>query len=126
MAHPVPDAKLDGRLMEGTTYLELRLWGCLWTVYSLRGPLEQSVLNRLPAARQEEGSTETKPPECSALELQLDYGHLNWESLARPMVDIALDRRPMKGLAIPLPVESLGLAMAPSGNTWNRYLYLDR
>ena len=30
------------------------------------------------------------------------------------MVDVALDRRPMKGLAVPLPVESLGLAMAPS------------
>ena len=29
------------------------------------------------------------------------------------MVDVALDRRPMKGLAVPLPVESLGLAMAP-------------
>ena len=39
---------------------------------------------------------------------------MNWESLARPMVDVALDRRPMKGLAVPLPVESLGLAMAPS------------
>ena len=30
------------------------------------------------------------------------------------MVDVALDRRPMEGLAVPLPVESLGLAMAPS------------
>ena len=55
-----------------------------------------------------------KPAERSALALQLDDGHLNWESMARPMVDVALDRRPMKGLAVPLPVESLGLAMAPS------------
>ena len=44
----------------------------------------------------------------------LDYGHLNLESLARPMVDVALDRRSMEGLAVPLPVKSLGLAMAPS------------
>ena len=30
------------------------------------------------------------------------------------MLDVALDRRPMEGLAVPLPVESLGLAMAPT------------
>ena len=72
-------------------------------------PLEQLVLNTLLVARPTEGSTEMKPPERSALALQLDYGHFNWESLARPMVDIALDRRPMNGLAVPLPVESLGL-----------------
>ena len=60
-----------------------------------------------------EGYTETNSPERSAPASQMDCGHLNWESLARPMVDVALDRRPMKGLAVPLPVESLGLAMAP-------------
>ena len=30
------------------------------------------------------------------------------------MVDVALDHRPMEGIAAPLPVESSGLAMAPS------------
>ena len=30
------------------------------------------------------------------------------------MLDIVLDRRPMEGLAVPLPVESLGLAMTPT------------
>ena len=90
---------LDSGLMEGTSCPE---------------PLERSVLNTLLVARPMEGSTEMKPPEHSALALQLDDGHLNWESLARPMVDVALDRRHMKGLAVPLPVESLGLTMAPS------------
>ena len=121
LEHPrrLPDATLDGRLMEGTTYLEHSALGVSldsglmeWT--SSPEPLEQSVLNTLLVARPTEGSTETKPPERSALALQLDDGHLNWELLARPMVDVALDRRPMKGLAVPLPVQSLGLAMAPS------------
>ena len=35
------------------------------------------------------------------------------KSLSRPMVDVALDRRPMEGITAPLPVESSGLAMAP-------------
>ena len=107
---------VDSRPMEGTTKLEHSVLvesldsGLTEGMLSLE-PLEQSVLNTLLVARPTEGSTETKPPERSALVLQLDYGHLNWESLARPMVDVALDRRPMKGLAVPLPVESLGLAM---------------
>ena len=129
---------LDSGLMEGMLSLE---------------PLEQSVLNTLLVAQPMEGTTETDPPERSALASQLDYGHsnldsparpmlditqdeitdtdtdlsersvlathlehgfLNLESLVRPMVDVALDRRPMEGLTAPLPVESLGLAMAPS------------
>ena len=115
--------------MEGTTKLDHSVLveslgsGLMEGMLSLE-PLEQSVLNTLLVARSTEVSTETKPPERSALALQLDYGHLNWESLARPMVDVALDRRPMKGLAVPLPVESLGLAMAPSSE--HIYLYLDR
>ena len=36
------------------------------------------------------------------------------EPLARPMLDVALDRRRMEGLAVPLSVESLGLAMTPT------------
>ena len=39
---------------------------------------------------------------------------MNLESLSRPMVDVALDRRPMEGITAPLPIESSGLAMAPS------------
>ena len=116
---PVPKITLDGRLVEGTTYLEHSVLGVSLDSGLMEGtscpePLERSVLNTLLVARPTEGSTEMKPPERSALALQLDDGHLNWESLARPMVDVALDRRPMKGLAVPLPVESLGLAMAPS------------
>ena len=105
--------------MEGTTYLEHSVLGVSLDSGLMEGtscpePLERSVLNTLLVARPMEGSTEMKPPERSALALQLDDGHLNWESLARPMVDVALDRRHMKGLAVPLPVESLGLTMAPS------------
>ena len=99
LEHLVLVGSLDSGLTEGMLSLE---------------PLEQLVLNTLLVARPTEGSTETKPLEHSALALQLDYAHLNWESLARPMVDVALDRRPMKGLAVQLPVESLGLAMAIS------------
>ena len=128
-AHPVPKITLDGRLMEGTTYLEHSVLGVSLDSRFMEGtsspePLEQSVLNTLLVPRPTEGSTETKPPERSALALQLYDVHLNWESLARPMVDVALDRRPMKGLAVPLQVESLGLPMAPSSK--HLYLYLDR
>ena len=35
--HRRPDVTLDGRLMEGTTYLEHSALGCLWTVDSWRG-----------------------------------------------------------------------------------------
>ena len=80
-----------------------------------------------------EGITDTDPSERSALAMHLDYGHLNLESparpmlgvtrdgitdtdpsesLARPMVDVALDRRPMEEITAPLPVESSGLVMA--------------
>ena len=36
-AHPVPDATLDGRPMEGTTNLEHSVRWSLWTVDSRRG-----------------------------------------------------------------------------------------
>ena len=108
-AHQVPNTTLDGRPMEGTTKLEHSVLvesldsGLTEWMLSLE-PLEQSVLNTLLVSQPTEGSTETKPPEHSALALQLDYGHSNLESLARPMVDVSLDRRPMEGLAVPLPV----------------------
>ena len=59
MAHPVPDATLDGRLMEGTTNpepLEHSVLvgsldsGLMEGMLSLE-PLEQSVLNTLLVAR---------------------------------------------------------------------------
>ena len=113
-AHPVPDATLDGRHMEGTTTLEHSVLVVYLDTEGMLSPepWEQSVLNTLLVARPMEGSTETTTPERSALASQLDYGHLKLESLARPMLDVALDRRPMEGLAVPLSVESLGLAMA--------------
>ena len=57
--------------------------------------------------------TDTDPSERSALATHVDYGLLHSESLWRPMVDVALDRRPMEGITAPLTVESSGLAMAP-------------
>ena len=48
--------------------------------------------------------TDTDPSERSAPVSHLDYGPLNLESLSRPMVDIALDHRPMEGITAPLPV----------------------
>ena len=50
--------------------------------------MEQSVLNTLLVARPMEGTTETDPPERSALASQLDYGQSNLESPARPMLEI--------------------------------------
>ena len=100
LEHSVLVESLNSRLTEGMLSLE---------------PLEQSVFNTLLV---------TRP---TALSSQLDYGHLNLESLARPMLDVALDRRPMEGLAVPLPVESLGLAMAPTSAPMEIVsVYLDR
>ena len=78
MTHPIPDATLDGRLMEGTTNPEHSVLvgsldsGLMEGVLSLE-PLEQSVLDTLLVARPMEGITETDPPERSALASQLDY-----------------------------------------------------
>ena len=58
--------------------------------------------------------TDTDPSERSALATHMEYGLGKLESLSRPMMDVALDRRPMDGITAPLPVESSGLAMAPS------------
>ena len=78
VAHPVPDTTLDGRLMEGTTYLEHSVLGVSLDSVLMEGmsnpePLEQSVLNTLSAARPEEGITE----EIS-----------DWEPVALPVPDI--------------------------------------
>ena len=75
-AYPVPKITLDGRLMEGTTYLEHSVLGVSLDSGLMEGtlspePLEQSVLNTLLVTRPTEGSTETKPPERSALVLRL-------------------------------------------------------
>ena len=61
-AHPVPKIALNGRLMKGTTYLEHSVLGVSLDSGLMEGtsspePLEQSVLNTLPAARPEEGTT---------------------------------------------------------------------
>ena len=58
--------------------------------------------------------TDTDPSERLVLATHLKHGLLDLESLSLPMVDVALDRRPMEGLTAPLLVESSGLAMAPS------------
>ena len=96
MAHPVPDATLDGRLMEGTTNPEHSVLvgfldsGLREGVLSLE-PLEQSVLDTLLVARPMKGIMETDPPERSALASQLDYGQSYLESPARPMLNIIQD-----------------------------------
>ena len=87
VAHSVPDTTLDGRLMEGTTYLEHSVLGVsldsgLVAVMSSMEPLQQSVLNTLLVARPEEGITE---------ELS------DWELVALPVPDITLDGQPMEG-----------------------------
>ena len=41
------------------------------------------------------------------------------------MVNVALDRRPMEGITAPLPVESSGLALAQTVDTWNIRLVRD-
>ena len=56
MASPVPDPNLDGRLMEGTTYLEHSALGVSLDSGLMEGmsspePVEQSVLNTLWVAR---------------------------------------------------------------------------
>ena len=50
-----------------------------------------SSLEPLLVTRPMEGITETDPSERSALAMHLDYGHLNLESPARPMLEITRD-----------------------------------
>ena len=107
VAHPVPDTTLDGRLTEGTTYLEHSALGVsldsgLMAGMSSLEPLEQSVLNTLLAARPVQVITETDSESASQ---------------SRPLLDVALDCRTMEGISVPLLIESSGLVLAPdSGN----------
>ena len=92
VALPVPDITLDGRLMEGTTYLEHSALGVsldsgLMAGMSRLEPFKQSVLSTLLVAQPVEVLTETDTPERSALASQVDYGHSNLELSARPMLD---------------------------------------
>ena len=75
--------------------------------------MESPARLMLDITKDEITDTDTDPSERSAQATHLEYGLLNLESLSRPMVDVALDRRPMEGITAPLPVESSGLAMAP-------------
>ena len=65
------------------------------------------------------GNTEMKTDtlERSALATHVDLELLHVESLSRPMVNAALDHRPMEGITAPLPVELSGLALAPDKRT---------
>ena len=86
-ASPVPDTRLDGRLMEGTTYLEHSVMGVslesgLMAGMSSLEPLEQSVLNTLLVARPCEEITEKIS---------------DWEPVAHPVQDTTLDGRLMEG-----------------------------
>ena len=92
VALPVPDIDLDGRPMEGTTYLEHSALGVsldsgLMAGMSRLEPFEQSVLSTLLVTRPVEVLTEADTPERSALASQVDYGHSNLDLSARPMLD---------------------------------------
>ena len=95
VASPVPDATLDGRLMEGTTYLEHSALGVsldsgLMEGMSSSEPVEQSVLNTLSAARPDRVITE----ETS-----------DWEPVAHPVPDATLDSGLMEGTSRTEPLE---------------------
>ena len=102
VAHPVPDITLDGRLMEGTTYLEHSVLGVSLDSGLMEGmwslePLKQSVLNNMFSATQpEEGITE---------ELS------DREPVALPVLDITRDGRPMEGTTY-LEHSALGVPLA--------------
>ena len=88
--------------------------------------LESPARPMLNITQDEITDRDTDPSERSALATHLEYGLVKLKSMSRPMLDVALDRRPMEGITVPLPVESLGLAMAQAVNPWNTYLDLDR
>ena len=81
------DATLDGRLREGTTYLEHSAPGVSLDSGLMEGmaclePLEQSVLNTLLVARPSETSTERIA---------------DWEPVTYPAPDATLDGRLREG-----------------------------
>ena len=92
VAHPVPDINLDGRPMEGTTYLEPSALGVsldsgLMARMSRPEPLKYSVLGMLFVARPVEALTETDTPERPALASQVNHGHSKFKLSAPPMLD---------------------------------------
>ena len=96
----LPDTTLDGRLMEGTTYLEHSVLGVSLDSGLMEGmlslePLEQSVLNTLLVARPGKSITE----EIS-----------DWEPVAHPVPDTTLDSRPMEGTTY-LEHSALGVSL---------------
>ena len=56
---------------------------------------------------------DTDPSEHSAPMTNVDFGFLQLDARSCPLGNVALGRRPMKGITVPLPVESSGLALAP-------------
>ena len=139
VAHPVPNTTLDGRLMEGNTYLGHSALGVsldsgLMAGMSRPEPLEQSVFGTLLVARPVEALTETDTEERPALASQVNYEDSKLKLSARPMLDADLDtdlsehaapmtdldlgnddlgRRPMEGITDPRLVELSGLALVP-------------
>ena len=88
MAHPVPDINLDGRPMEGNTYLEPSALGVSLDSGLMQGllcpePLEQSVLGALSAIRPDG----TDKPERPALASQMHHKQSCFQSSARPMMN---------------------------------------
>ena len=88
MVHPVPYINLDGRPMEGNTYLEPSALGVYLDSGLMEGllcpePLEQSVLGALSVIRPDE----TDRPERPALASQMHHKQSCFQSSARPMLD---------------------------------------
>ena len=88
VSHPVLDVNLDGRPMEGTTYLEhsapgVSLDSGLMDGMSRPELLEQSVLGALSVVRPQETDT----PEPQALASQVNHGQSHLKSSAQPMSD---------------------------------------
>ena len=88
VSHPVRDVNLDGRSVEGTTYLEHSVPGVSLDSGLMEGMsrpelLEQSVLGALLVVRPEETDT----PERPALASQVNHGQSHLKSSARPMSD---------------------------------------
>ena len=89
VAHPVPDINLDGRPMEGNTYLEPSTLGVSLDSGLMEGmsrlePLEQSVLGALSVVRPDETDT----PERRTLASQMNHEWSRFKSSARPMLDL--------------------------------------
>ena len=142
VVHPVPDVNLDGRPMEGTTYLEhsapgVSLDSGLMEGMSRLEPLEQLVLGALLVVRPEETHTPERPalasmsdpdqvnnadvnadvdtvlPENSAPMMNSDLRFLKLEAESCPPIQDALGCRPMEGIIEPLQVELSGPRAGP-------------